>query len=147
MIKAECRFTEVSVILPLKLRIIDALAGQLILQFNRYHRNTVDRQHHIHRIMILCRIMPLSDTLADILIVMLHGNLVQRGFRLEIADLEIHPTVLEAMPKNRQNTIHLYCIFKHLIEFLVWIRVALLFKALPHNRLRRFHELNQCINI
>ena len=39
--------------------------------------------------------MPLSDTLADILFVMLYSYLIQRGFRLEEADLEGYAHNLE----------------------------------------------------
>ena len=76
MIELESRLTIISVILPLQFGVIDALACQLVLQFNRNHRDTVNCQHHIHRIVILRGIMPLSDTLANILIVMLYGNLI-----------------------------------------------------------------------
>ena len=65
--------------------------------------------------------MPLANTLADVLVIVSDGHLVQSGFGTEIADAEVHAAMLEAMAKYRQNTIHLYSIFKRLIELLIRI--------------------------
>ena len=69
LIKSECRFIRVAVILPLTHSVIHRLPGELIFQFNRHNRDAVDSQHHIDCICIAFRIVPLADTLADILLV------------------------------------------------------------------------------
>ena len=49
--------------------VINRLPCELILQFNRHNGDAVDSQHHINCICVAFRIVPLADTLADILLV------------------------------------------------------------------------------
>jgi hypothetical protein len=87
--------------------------------------------------------MPLTDALADILLVMLHCQVIEGRFRLEIADLEIHSTVPKAMSQDRNKTIGLHSIFKALVKLPQWVRIALLLKALPYQRLGGLYESHQ----
>ena len=76
VIELESRLTPVAVVLPLQLRIVDALAGQLVLQLNGDDGDAIDRQHHVDGVVVGGRVMPLPDALADVLVIMPHGHLI-----------------------------------------------------------------------
>ena len=51
--------------------------------------------------------MPLSDTLADVLFIVLNSYLVKRRFGLEVAHAEGDAAVLEAVAQNMEETVHI----------------------------------------
>ena len=75
--------------------------------------------------------MPLPDTLANILAVVLHGYIVQGGLRLEVAHPELNPPVLEPMAQDADQPVILYSVFKGSVEFHLRVGAALLLKPLP----------------
>ena len=87
--------------------------------------------------------MPLPDTLAYVLSVVLHGKVIECGFRLKIAYPKIYTAVLEAMSEHADKTVVFNGIFESTVEFLLRIRVALLLKTLPCDRLRILYEPDQ----
>ena len=143
-VQFEAVFSWVTVVHPLHLGIVDGLTRQLILQFKRDDGNAVDGQHHIHTVFVVVGIVPLPDTLADILLIVLVDGSVQRRFRLEIADTEFHTTITETMPQHRNQAVSVNGILKCFIEFLLRLTFALTQKALPCNRLRNLHKLQKC---
>lgn len=140
MIKPECRLTGITVVLPLDLGVIDVLSRQLVLQLDRDHGNTVHGQHHVDGILTLFRIMPLPNTLEDVLLITLDSDIIQGRLRLEEADLELHTAMLEAVPQDGKKAVHHHSVFKALVELLVRIGAALPLEPLSHVRLRCFHE-------
>ena len=97
LVLTKARFLGITVIHPLAFSVIDGLAGELIFQFDCHNRNAVQRQHHINRIVVCLRVMPLPDALADILFIILHRQCVQGRLRCKIADGELNTTMLEAV--------------------------------------------------
>ena len=75
--------------------------------------------------------MPLPDTLANILAVVLHGYIVQGGLRLEVAHPELNPPVLEPVAQDADQPVILHSVFKGSIEFHLRVGAALLLKPLP----------------
>ncbi|MNJ35699.1 hypothetical protein D3C77_304520 [compost metagenome] len=47
------RLTRVPVVPVLMNGVSDGLASERVFELDRYHRNTVDRQHHIQRLFVL----------------------------------------------------------------------------------------------
>ena len=90
--------------------------------------------------MVLLGVVPLADALADVLLVALHRHIIQRGFRLEVADTEINTTVLEAVAQHGDKAVVLHGILKCFVEFLFGVAVALLLQSLPRHRLRSFYK-------
>ena len=120
--------------------IVHALSRQVVFQLDGNHRDAIDRQHHIDAVLVLFRIMPLTDALANVLPIMFDGLFIEGGFRLEIADLEIHAAMPEAMTENGDKTIRKDSIFKAFVELAQRIRIALALETLPHDRLCFFDE-------
>ena len=143
VVQPKSRLPRIAVIHPLCFAVVDALAGQLILQLDGNDRDAIDRQHHIHTVLVLAGIVPLPDALADILLIVSDRRLIEGGFRLEITDLEVHATMLETVAQNRHQAILLDGILKTLIELAVHIRIALPLKPLPHDGLGFLHKTNQ----
>ena len=143
LIKSECRFIRVAVILPLTHSVIHRLSGELILQFNRHNGDAVDSQHHIDCICVAFRIVPLADTLADILLVVGDGHLVQRRLWLKIAHPKIDATMLKAVTQDRNQTILRDGIFKCLIKLPNRVDRTHPLEAFPCHRLGTFYEIGQ----
>ena len=87
--------------------------------------------------------MPLPDALADILTIVFDGHIVQGGLRLEVTHPELDPPVLEPVAQDADQAVVLHRILKGLVEFLLWVGVALLFKSLPLDGLGGFDEAHQ----
>ena len=93
--------------------------------------------------MVLCGIMPLPDALAGILLIVLDGDLVQRGFRLEEADLEGNAQVLEAVPDDADDTVADAGILKLQAKLPLRVDLVLEAESGPRLRLRLLHEVGQ----
>ena len=132
---------------PLVFAVVDVLPRKLVLQFDGDNRDTVDRQHHVHTVAAAFRVVPLADTLADILLIVLQRHIVQRGLRLEVADVEVDATVLKAVPQHRNKAVILHGIFERLVEFHFRVAVALLLQPLPRHGLCGFYEGRQGADI
>ena len=91
--------------------------------------------------------MPLADTLADILAIVLDGHIVQGGLRLEVANSELDPPVLEPVAQDADQAVILHCILKCLVKLLLRAGVALLFKPLPLDGLGGLDESYQGIQV
>ena len=76
VVQPERWFLGVTVKHPLPLGIVHALAGELVLQLDGHHWDAVHRQHHVHAVVVLPRVVPLADTLADVLAIVLDGHIV-----------------------------------------------------------------------
>ena len=75
--------------------------------------------------------MPLADTLADVFLVMGQSQLIQFSFRLKVDDFEFLAAMLEAVAQDIDKTLHINCVLKGLIKFLLWIALAAFFKQCP----------------
>ena len=134
-------FTEIPIGHPLRDGVIDGLPGELILQFQRNQRNTVDREHHVHALFgVAGAVVPLPDALADVLFVPGKGELVQLGFRFEIDDPEFLPPMLETMTKDVDQAVHIHGVLKGAVELCLGIALAALLKEIPGHRLSILHE-------
>ena len=122
--------------------VFHALAGELVLQLKCKHRNTVDYQNHIHRILVCCTVIPLANAMENVLLIMICVCLVQRGLRHEIAYSEGNASVLEAMAQHIQNAVHVACIIECSTEFAHGIHSVHVNKTLPCLRLRCLDESN-----
>ena len=87
--------------------------------------------------------MPLPDALADILTIVFDGHIVQGGLRLEVTHPELDPPVLEPVAQDADQAVVLHRILKGLVEFLLRVGVALLFKPLPLDGLGGLDETHQ----
>ena len=103
----------------------------MVFQLNGHHWNTVDSQHHVHTVVILTGVVPLPDTLANILAVVLHGYIVQGGLRLEVAHPELNPPVLEPVAQDADQPVVLHGVLKGPVEFHLRVGAALLLEPLP----------------
>ena len=101
-VESEAKLPRVAVVHPLSFCIVHVLTCVLVFQFKGKDRNTVQHQNHIHTFLRFRAIVPLSIAGNMILCILLCRSLVQRGFRLEIANTEGNPSMLEAMPQNRE---------------------------------------------
>ena len=100
VIQLESRLARVAVIHPLRLRVVDGLPRELVLQLDGDDRDAVDGEHHVDRIPVLLRVMPLADALADILPIAPHREVIERALRAEIADAELHAAMPESVPQH-----------------------------------------------
>ena len=91
--------------------------------------------------------MPLPDALADILAVVLHGHIVQGGLRLEVTHPELDSPVLEPVAQDANQAVVLHRILKGLVEFLLRVGVALLFKTLPLDGLGGLDEAHKGVQV
>ena len=143
MVEPESRLLRIPVEHPLAFCIVYALTCKLVLKLYGHHRDTVHRKHHVHAVIILLGIVPLPDTLAYVLSVVLHGKVIKRRYRLKVAHPEIYAAVLETMSEHADKTVVFNGILKSTVELLFRIGVTLLLKALPCDRLRILYESNQ----
>ena len=91
--------------------------------------------------------MPLPDALADILFVVLHGEVVQFGLRLEIAHTEADAAMFETVAQYGDKSVLRDGVFKRLVELAHRIDGTHPFKAFPCHRLRGFHKVSQCHDV
>ena len=140
-VQAEAIFARVAAVHPLHFGVVDTLAGQLVFQLQRHHRDTVDRQHHIHAVVVFVGVMPLADALADVLLVVAVRGGVQGGFRLEIADAEFHAAITEPVAQHRNQAIGVHRVLKGFIKFALRFHLALAHKPLPGDGLGALHKL------
>ena len=127
--------------------ILNALAGELVLQLECKNGDTVDRKNHIHGILVYCAVMPLTNAVENILLVVFCVGLVQRGLRHEIAYLERNASVFEAMAQNIQNAAHVTCVVECGTEFTHGIHSVHVNKTLPRFRLGCLDKSNQCVGV
>lgn len=66
-----------------------------------------------------------------ILRILLRGSLVQSGFWLKIADAKRNAPMIEAVPQNEEQSVHVAGILKCRAEFPHGIYLICLFKAFP----------------
>ena len=147
MVQPERRFLGVPVKHPLPLGIVHALAGELVLQLDGHHRDAVHGQHHVHTVVVLPGVVPLADTLADVLAVVLDGHIVQGGLRLEIAHPELDPPVLEPVAQDADQAVVLHRVFKGLVKLLLRIGAALLLEPLPLDGLGGLDKAHQGVQV
>ena len=88
LIELEADLTRITVCFPLSLRVLHALAGELVLQLEGKYRDAVHGKDHIHGILIVCAVMPLADAVEDVLLIVFHVRLVEAGLRHEVAYTE-----------------------------------------------------------
>ena len=143
MVQPERWFLGVPVKHPLPLGIVHALAGELVLKLDGYDRDTVDCQHHIYAVVVLPGVVPLADTLADVLTVVFDSHIVESGLRLKVAHPELNPPVLEPVAQDTYQSIVLHGVLKSLVELLLRIGVALFLETLPLDGLCGLDKVHQ----
>ena len=67
LIELEAYLARVAVVHPLPFSVIHGLTGVLILQLKRKYGYAVKDNHHIHRVLVVCGVVPLSVNLGNIL--------------------------------------------------------------------------------
>ena len=82
----------------------------------------------------------MPDTLADILLIVFIGGSIQRRFRLEIADTELHAAAQKSDCQRQRQP-------ECFIEFLLRLTFALTQKALLCNGLRSLYKLQERFQI
>ena len=147
LVELKAYLAGIAIRLPLVFRVLNALTGELVLQLKCKHRDTIDRKNHIHGIFVCCAVMPLTDAVENILLIVFRVGLVQRGLRHEIAYLKGHAPVFEAMAQHIQDTIHVTCIVECCTEFAHGIHSIHVDKTLPCLRLRCLNKSNQCVGV
>ena len=125
MAEAETLLPLIAVGLPLDDTVADILSPQLVLEFDCDDGNAVDRQHHIHAVAVLRRVMPLADALAGVRLIFLDQFAVEGGFRPEIADAEIDAVILEAVAENMDESAFRHHVLKAFEKALFRIAVGL----------------------
>ena len=93
--------------------------------------------------MVPLGIVPLPDALADILLVVLNGKVIQFGFRLEIAHTEADTAMLETIAQHGDKPVLSDGVFKRLVELAHWVDGTHTFKAFPCHRLGAFYKVGQ----
>ena len=87
--------------------------------------------------------MPLAHTLADVLLIVGNGNGIQGRLRLEVADGELHATVLKTMAQHIQQALLLHSAFKCLVKLANGVDRTHTLKALPCQWLGCFDKVRQ----
>ena len=146
-VELEADLTGIPVIHPLPFGIVYCLAGVLVLQFKGKDRNAVQYEHHVHTFLCIGTEKPLP--VAGYMIFGIQGcsSLVQRGFRLEVADPEGNAPMFEAMTQNRDKTAHIAGIIEGNAEFALGIDLICILEASPFLGLSLLDEVNQGMGI
>ena len=143
LVELEADFTRVAVGLPLLLGVFHILAGELVLQLKGKHGNTVDRQQHIHRVIVHRAVMPLADAMEDVLLIVGGIGFIQGGFRHEVAHPEGNAPVLEAVAQHIQHAHHIAGIVERDAELALRVDGIHADKALPGLGLGGLHKADQ----
>jgi len=146
-IKLEAQFAGIAVVHPLLLGIVHRLAGVLVLQLQRKQGDAVEHQHHIHTLVVLGRIMPLPNHIADVLLIQGICRFVEMAFRLEVAHAERDAPMLEAMAQHTDEAIRIAGIIESKAELFDRIALAHAFKARPFARLGGLDEADERIGV
>lgn len=146
LVELEAHLPRVAVVLPLLLGVLHGLPGVLILQLKGKHRNAVDGQHHIHRIVRGIGVKPLPVAGDLVLRVPLGIFLVQRGFRLKEAHPEPPPAMPEPMPQHRKQPIRIAGIVERRAELPLRAYRVLLGKERPLGGLGLLHKADERIH-
>ena len=131
MVEFETVFFGIPIVFPLKHTVFYTLTGQLIFEFQSQYRNTVDGKHHIHAVVVCFGVVPLTDTLTSVLLILFNEVGVKGGFRSKITDFEFVAAVFETVPQYMDQTEHGHGIFKRFVKTLSGVSVALFFKTRP----------------
>ena len=134
---------------PLGLCILNGLAAILILEFDRRKRYAVDLQHEIDAD---CRIvrteMPLTDKLADVLLVLLVQKIIEPVLRLEGDHKELPAAGMEPVTQDVDEPVCGNRILKLAIERPGNVEpAARALERLPLTRLRQLHKTNEDVEI
>ena len=147
LVELKAYLAGIAIRLPLVFRVLNALTGELVLQLKCKHRDTIDRKNHIHGIFVCCAVIPLSDAVENILLIVFRIGLVQRGLRHEIAYFERNASVFKTVAQHIQHTVHVAGIVERCAEFAHGIHRVHINKTLPCLRLRCLNKSNQCVGV
>ena len=81
------------------------LPGQLVLQLQCHHGDTVDGKHHVNGVGVGSRITKLTGAAQDVCLVSLGSKGVQIGLRLEEADFQFATHILDSVAEDIQQTL------------------------------------------
>ena len=147
LIELEAQLSGVPVIHPLGLGIVHVLAGVLVFQFQGENGDAVEHQHHIHGFVVIRRVVPLANHIANVLLIKGSCRLVQMGLRAEIAHPEGNAPVLETVTQHGNQAVGITGIVECDAEFADRVTVAGVDKAGPLLRLGRLDKVDKGINV
>jgi hypothetical protein len=104
-LKLEDRFTRVAVLLVLPARILDRLDRERVLQLHRGHRDAVQAQRDIERLLGAWREAKLTGQPQAVSGIAGFEFRVQLMCRLEERRMERPPIALEAVPEGRERAV------------------------------------------
>ena len=76
-VEAEAEFTWITVIHPLALCVVKALARELVLEFKGEYGDAVDSKHEVYGLLVVSGVVPLSVTFNNVLSVQFCVKLVK----------------------------------------------------------------------
>ena len=105
VIQAERKFLGTTVTFVLVDGADIVLPGQLVLQLQCHHGDTVDGKHHVDGVGVGSRVTKLTGAAQDVCLVSLGSKGVQIGLRLEEADFQFATHILDAVAQNIQKAL------------------------------------------
>ena len=142
VVELEQLFPLVSVIHPLGTGVLYILTCQLVLQFQRHHRDAVDRQYHIDGVMVQRGVSELARTLYNILLILQVQLLVERACWFEIHQLELKAQVVDAVAQYPYQTTLMNLVLQHIVKAVFRLGTILLLIQIPFLRLCQTEELD-----
>ena len=147
LVELEAYLARVAVVHPLSFGVIHGLTGVLILQLKRKYGYAVKDNHHIHGVLVVCGVVPLSVNLGNILCEQRCVCLVKTGFRLEIAYAEGNTPVLKAVTQYGDKPVAVAGVVEGSAELLFRVNRVLIDETRPLLWLRSLNEVNKRVHI
>ena len=146
-VELEAGLVWVTVMTPLVYRIVDVLAGELVLELYADHGDAVDVEDHVQSLVAARREVELADAAACVHGIALAGGLVEAGFRLEVRDLERDAAVLEPVLQDVHDAVRVDVVLEHLRELEGGVGVTYALEPLPALRLGGLDEAHERGNV
>ena len=146
-VEVKYRLIRITVIFPLRAGIFNILPCILIFEFKGNNGYAVYRQKHINGFSVMFGIVPLTDTMTDILFIEHISGFIQMWFGLEKADFETDTPVFKAVTHNGNQPVHFNGIVKGITKLFCRLTVTAFFKPCPFFRLCTLYKIYQRIHI